>query len=206
MSNCKAKIQKLNQLLFYVEKFVILGYGNKYKLDLYNIMRMEKLYLKYYGQYKDKIYNYFYYRLNFNRALAEDMTQDVFLKAFDKFDTFDPARPFQAWIYRIAKNHLLNHYRVQGREVCIDNICEPGVCSMGRIEARLELEKVLETVMKMPEPQKDVLILRYIDGLENGEIAEVLEIEEGAARTRISRALKNLRENLYHEKSGKKIK
>ena len=73
---------------------------------MYNIKEMAGDFLKHYNQYKDKIFNYFWYRLNFNRAEAEDMTQDVFLKALDNFDKFDPDRSFQAWIYTISKNYI----------------------------------------------------------------------------------------------------
>ena len=76
-----------------------------------------RVFLRYYNEYKDKIYTFFLYRVNFNCEQAEDLTADVFLKAFRKFDTFDRARSFQAWIYTIARNHLYNYYRQAGREL-----------------------------------------------------------------------------------------
>ena len=74
-------------------------------------------YLAYYREYKDKIYNYFYYRVNFNCALAEDLTSEVFTKALIKFDYFDQERSFQSWVYKIAQNHLFNYYRDNKNEI-----------------------------------------------------------------------------------------
>ena len=64
-----------------------------------------------YWRFKDKIYNYFYYRTGFNKSVAEDLTSTVFLSALEHFDSYDKSRPFQPWIFRIAHNLLVNHYR-----------------------------------------------------------------------------------------------
>lgn len=154
---------------------------------------MAEDFLKYYNQYKDKIFNYFWYRLNFNRVTAEDMTQDVFLKALDKFETFDRDRPFQAWIFRIAKNHLINHYRVAQRETGLSEAESKSADMAARLNTDLELESVFKIISTLPEKSREVLCLRYADSLDNREIASVLEITEGSVRTRICRALEELR-------------
>jgi RNA polymerase sigma-70 factor, ECF subfamily len=156
---------------------------------------MTKVFLKNYKIYKDKIYNYFWYRLDFNQAIAEDMTQEVFLKAFDKFDTFDRDKPFQSWIYMIAKNHLKNYYRVQGREVGYkDYESRLTTDTVTMIDIKMEWEQVLEKIKALPNKYSEVLLLRYVDGLSNDEISELLCVEKGAIRTRISRALKIIKE------------
>lgn len=163
---------------------------------------MTKVFLKNYEKYKDKIYSYFWYRLNFNQAIAEDMTQEVFLKAFDKFDSYDTERPFQAWIYMIAKNHLKNYYRIQGREVGYDNYeSRLSTDTVSKLDSKMEWEQVVEKIKALPDKYSEVLLLRFVDGLSNGEISEVLCAEEGAIRTRISRALQAIKEvSKTHEK------
>jgi len=153
-------------------------------------------FLAYYQDFKDKIFNYFWYRVNFDRPMAEDLTSEVFMKALEHFEDFDRGRSFQAWIYAIAHNHLLNHYRQGGREVAIDNAEKLGRDEAGVIEAKLELERVWLVVRTLPEYCREVLILRHIDGLSNTEIAICLGKEEGAVRVQISRALALLKERL----------
>lgn len=170
---------------------------------MYNITAMatkENDFLGYYNKHKDKIYNYFWYRVGFNRALAEDLTSEVFLKAYKNFDSFDPARPFQAWIYAVAKNHLLNYYRLANRETELFLADSLAKNQLLEIDRRLELERIFNLINSMADYYKEVLFLRFADGLDNKEIAEALGKEEGAIRTQISRALEELRSKL--EESG----
>ncbi len=148
---------------------------------------------EYYNQYKDKIFNYFWYRVNFNRSLAEDLTADAFLKAFKSFDSFDHDRSFQSWIYAIAKNHLLNYYRTANRETDLLEAANMGRNELKQIENKLELEEVFRLINALSEYHREVLLLRFSDGLSNGEIAAVLGKDESAVRTQISRALEELR-------------
>ena len=160
---------------------------------------MTEDFLKYYNQYKDKIFNYFWYRLNFNRALSEDMTQDVFLKALDKFETFDRDRSFQAWIFRIAKNHLINHYRVAQRETALSEAESKSVDMEDSLNTHFELDDVFAAINALPEKLREVLCLRYTDSLDNREIASVLDASEGTVRTRICRALEALRKSIKNK-------
>ncbi len=149
-----------------------------------------------YQKYKDKIFNYFYYRLSFNRALAEDLTSEVFLKAYDKYESYDQERSFQAWIYAIARNHLFNYYRDKKIEI---DLAEAGNLSSNdceKIEVNLECERVIALIYKLDIYHRDVLLLRFVDGLDNNEIARLLGKDNGAIRVQISRALKVLRDNI----------
>ncbi len=150
----------------------------------------------YYNQFKDKIYAYFLYRIGFDRKLAEDLTSEVFLKALKKFDDFDGDKPFQPWIFTISRNHLINHYKSAKRETALTEVENFLPCHDNRAEERYELERVMKIIDGMEEGDREVLLLRYVQGLDNGEIAAVLEKEEGAIRTRISRSLTKLRELL----------
>lgn len=160
------------------------------------MLNIGKKYLKNYKEYKDKIYTYILYRVDFNSELAEDLTSEVFLKAWDHYKNFDESRSFQAWIYTIAKNHLKNYYRTCYREVCLENVKEPSIEFKQRIEIDIELKRVVDVIKNMNESYREVLLMRFVDELSNKEIANILGKEEGAIRTHISRALNELRERI----------
>jgi len=153
-------------------------------------------FISYYEKYKDKIYLYFLYRLNFNKTTAEDLTSEVFLKALKSFENFDQNRSFQAWIYTIAHNHLVNYYRTAKREVELtENIFSTAADSQ-KIELNYELDLVLKEINSLEESDKEILLMRFVDQFSNTEIADLLGKEEGAVRTKISRSLDRLRKQL----------
>ena len=156
----------------------------------------EKLFIKNYNIYKDKIYTYFLYRINFNKELAEDLTSEVFLKAFKSMDSFDSERSFQSWIYTISRNHLFNYYRDCDKVVNLDAAKDAAVEFRKMFAAKIDLEIVVAIIYQMDDYCREVLLLRFVDGLDNQEIAEMLEKEEGAVRTQISRALSELRKKI----------
>ena len=149
----------------------------------------------YYDLYKDKIFTFFMYRVAFNQTVAEDLTAETFLKAWRAFADFEQ-RSFQAWIYRIAKNHLVNYYRVLDRELALDEAEDHDKLInndlVADLDARLHWEQVRAAMDKLPLLYREVLLLRYADELDNEEIADFLELSAGAARTRLSRAKKEL--------------
>lgn len=149
---------------------------------------------KYYHQYKDKIFTYYYYRVNFNRALAEDLSSEVFIKALKNFQRYDKNQSFQSWIFTIARNHLINYYRLEKREVSLEvayNYCDS---PWEKIYDNLECKEVMKAITKLKTYHKDVLLMRWVDGLTNQEIALVLDKDEGAVRTQLSRALQALKD------------
>jgi RNA polymerase sigma-70 factor, ECF subfamily len=158
--------------------------------------KTDKIFLNHYNQYKDKIFTFFLYRVNFNRAIAEDLTSEAFIKALENFARFDDDRSFQAWIYTIAGNHLKNYYRTCNREVDLEYAKNKTREFHNSLNASLELETVMEKISLLETYHKDVLLLRFVDGLSNTEIADVLGKDEGAVRAQMSRALGVLREKL----------
>ncbi len=160
---------------------------------------MANNFLKYYQDYKDKIFNYFWYRVNFDRPLAEDLTAEIFLKALDNFSSFDQDRPFQPWIFTLARNRLINYYRQANREVPLENCKSLNFNEWPKIQAKIEVDRLIKKIKQLEPYHQEVLLLKYVDGLANNEIAQVLEKEEGAVRTQLSRALNQLRETLSYE-------
>ena len=161
-------------------------------------------FLTYYQKYKHKIFNYFWYRTGFKQELAEDLTSEVFIKALRKFSSFKKDLSFQAWIYQIAHNHLIDHFRKNKYDqVELEEAMHVPDQRVGNknMEDKVFLQQVLDNIKSLPDYYQEILVLKYINHLETTEIANILEKEEGAVRTALHRGLKELRKTI--ERPGK---
>lgn len=134
---------------------------------------------------------------------AEDLTQDVFVKAFSRLDQFvDKGYNFSAWLYQIARTTVLDWYKKK-KMVIVDEPEEvfgklesphgnPLVLALNK-EKKVEVEKAL---VKLSHTDREVLVLHYMNGLSHTEIAAALGLNEEAVRQRKSRGLKSLRKLL----------
>lgn len=159
-------------------------------------------FLSEYQQVKDKLFNYLMYRLSFKREEAEDLLMDVVLKAYENFDKFDEKKgTFKTWMFTLTHNHLVNHWRNQAKKktISLDAIEEAGV-TVATIEAedtassRIESENIKHILSLMNDTEREMISLKYLEDLNNREIAEVLGKNEGAVRTGLSRALRRFAE------------
>ncbi|MFZ2310146.1 MAG: RNA polymerase sigma factor [Patescibacteria group bacterium] len=150
-------------------------------------------FISYYNQFKDKIFNYLFYRTGFDRELAEDLTSEVFIKAFKSFNSFDKDKQFQSWIFTITKNHLINHYKADKKNIPIEDVEQTLSILPEDIGQALEIKSIIGIIEKMDSSDKEPLLMRYVSDLTNQEIAQILDKDEGAIRTQISRSLAKLR-------------
>jgi RNA polymerase sigma-70 factor (ECF subfamily) len=132
--------------------------------------------------------------------LADDVTQEAFLRAHRALASYDRGRPFGPWICRIAANLAINHVRSpEAREEALDEGAigrEPASAADGPLGAVLEKEaqRVLEeAVGRLPAEQRAVFVLRTFDDLSYKEIAEALDLSVGTVMSRLSRAREKLR-------------
>ncbi len=144
-------------------------------------------YLRSYLKYKDKIYSYFWYRTGGRQEVAEDLTQEVFLKAWKEYHHFLEGRPFQSWIYRIAHNHLIDYYRTSKKNYKLDDMTRS---LSAKDNKTFELKQLLD---QLPEREREIIILKYIFGYNYEEIGEMTNQSKGSARVTAHRALKKLR-------------
>jgi len=129
--------------------------------------------------------------------VADDVAQETFLRAHQKLDTFDTARPFGPWICRIAANLAISHVRspvAREEELGSGPAEEPSPAdspldAVLEDEARALLERALEA---LPAEQRAVFVLRSVEELSYREIAEALEIPMGSVMSRLSRAREKL--------------
>ena len=141
-------------------------------------------------------------KILFNRTDLEDIIQEVFLKAFKNFQSFDPSRKFSAWIYRIAHNELINHGKKLSRQI-IDyfdfDIFLPQISTKDRPESNFDneqLKQMLEKNLSTLEPKyREPLVLYYFEDLDYKEISDILRIPVNTVGVRILRA-KNMLKKL----------
>lgn len=162
----------------------------------------QTVFLKYYLRYYEKIYRYLYFRAYEDKALAEDLTSETFLKAFEKFETFDPEKNFSSWIYAIARNCLIDHFRKEKRhkEVSLsdyENFLKTDSEEVQEaVDQKLIRKKILELLELLPQKEKELLLLKYFDQLENKEIVRILDINPATLRVQQHRALKKIKKLL----------
>ena len=163
-------------------------------------------------RYQNRIYNAIL-KMCANADDAEELTQDTFVKVIENIDRFEGKSSFYTWLFRIAVNLTLNYcqrkVRVgfrsldaeenersdRAKGVLKEYLSDDSSPDPAAVAANKELCKiVLRALMKLGDEQRAVVVLRDIEGMNYAQIAEVLDIELGTVRSRLSRARSNLRE------------
>ena len=153
-----------------------------------------------YEKYVVRIHNY-HYRHTSSRTEAEDLTSRTFYRALRSLQSYrETGAPFQAWLFRIAHNLVVNWYRDHRNRptVSIDVEDAPRLISTvvspeTWVSTAETQQKLLEIIESLPEDRKTLIILKYVDRMSNAEIAEVLGRTEGAIKSLYHRTLITLR-------------
>jgi RNA polymerase sigma-70 factor (ECF subfamily) len=154
-----------------------------------------------YEHYVDRIYSYIYHRVG-NVYDAEDLTSRVFFRAMSHVDTYvDKGYPFSAWLYRIAHNLIANWHRDRGRRPTVsleDMVISSRPDEHPESVAQDEDERQLLTgaVAQLEPARRELLVLKFNEGLSNAEIGQVLGKSEGAIKSLYHRTLLQLRREL----------
>ena len=156
--------------------------------------------------YADGLFRHAYFRLS-DRERAYDLVQDAFLKTWDHVSRGEEVRNYKAFLYRILHNLIIDEYRKkksgsldalledETRAASTEALMAEGSLeeAMGTLDERALVEQVLSKLPLLPPPYREILTLRYVDGLEIGDIASMLSITENVVSVRIFRALSKLR-------------
>lgn len=151
-----------------------------------------------YTTYKDKLYSYVFYRTGNNADVAEDIVSDVFLKAYKNFDSYNDKYALSTWLYTIAKNTLIDHYRKGKETVDIDGL-EIGDTAdplYVLIDQDISLPEVKRAIESLPEKQKEYIEMQFFKGFTSAEIAESEKMKPEAVRKQVSRGMATLRDTL----------
>lgn len=150
-----------------------------------------------YQLHVDAVYRYLY-RRTLHRETAEDLTSTVFLKALESIRSFNPAKgELRTWLYRIARNTLVDHYRSSGyrKTVDIENVWDLASDDVTSLLAERSIDaKALHEALKALNPaQREIVLLRVWEDLSYKEIASLTGKTEGNAKVIFSRAIDGLR-------------
>jgi len=148
-----------------------------------------------YDAYFEKIYNYLFYRTH-DRGTTEDLTSTTFFKAINGLDGFDERKGnFSAWLYRIARNSLYDHFRTNKITSSIDEMEE--VPDGSDVEAATIDREFSDNVKKLLETlnpdQREVVTMRIWDDLSYKEIAEAMGKSEASCKVAFHRAMAKLK-------------
>lgn len=140
-------------------------------------------------RYHAPILNYLH-RMVSDRALAEDLTQDTFIKAYNALPRTKPDLSFKAWLYRIATNTAISHMR-RGKIIkWLPFLTDKETRDEPIERAVTRSTDINEALGKLPQHYAAALLLRHYQGLSLAETAQALEITENAAKLRLFRARK----------------
>lgn len=158
-----------------------------------------------YYRYSKQLLGYFTRMLNFDKGLAEDALQDLFLKIAEYPEKFDASRSFKTWIFSIASNSCKNFYRHQkvvfeskeelsylGEKANNDEFLK----AASRMDAK-EFRKILDEALNELSPEKkEAFILKYQEDKTIADIAFIQNCPEGSVKSRLHYTLKTLEEKL----------
>jgi RNA polymerase sigma-70 factor (ECF subfamily) len=162
---------------------------------------LEELYLIHF----DRIYSYLHVSVG-NRHDAEDLTTQTFLKMLEKIGSFKwQSAPFSAWLFRIAHNLAMDHFRARRRWQPEEEVPEP----VGDAEPSAELtamqtigrESMLKLIDRLSPEQQQVLTLKFVFNLPNAEVAAILDKTEGAIKSLQHRALVSLQKQIARQET-----
>jgi RNA polymerase sigma-70 factor (ECF subfamily) len=156
-----------------------------------------------YDRFVERVYRYLYFRTG-SHPEAEDLAEQVFLKAWEAIGRYRwQGRPFLAWLYRLARNTHIDYVRTQRPTQSLNNEDHPLelISSAAAVDlARaLDAELLAGALRQLTPDQQQVIVLKFIEGFDNEQIAESMNKREGAIRALQMRALMSLRRVLEHQ-------
>jgi len=164
------------------------------------VLAFDELYVR----YSQRLMVYFVRMLNFDKDLAKDALQDVFLKIAESPEKFDTSRSFKTWIFSVASNSCKNFYRHKQivarshEEILQSSAGDQLLINTALKLDGLEFRKMLEDVLdELPPEKKEAFILKYQEEKTIAEIAQIQNCPEGSVKSRLHYTLKILEERLY---------
>jgi len=149
----------------------------------------------------------FFARLTGNRAVAEDLVQDVFFRILKYRKTYRDDSHFKTWMFHIARNARIDYFKKHRAEVLFP---EEGFDVEGHspypsheLEQQQQTALLQRAMYKLPEEKREVLVMARYQEMKYEQIAELLDCEVGTVKVRVHRALKELRE-IYLKLSGER--
>lgn len=160
-----------------------------------------------YEELMPKVYRYVHYKVN-STQVAEDLTSTVFEKALVNFSKFSRDKAsFSTWIFSIARNTVIDHYRVQGRRqtVPLDEAIQVSSGDLPPDEELVrkeELGKLRAAVSQLSSDEQEIISLKFGSEFNNRQIAKMLGLSESNVGTKLYRAVRKLRDSFQEPENG----
>ncbi len=160
-----------------------------------------------YTRHRGGLYRYFL-RLCRDSGIAEDLYQGVWMKVIAARERYEVKAKFTTWLYQMAHNHFVDHYRKHAAsrsgqnvdEQELENIADnPAQQPEQQLEAQEQAQQLRKLIHQLPEEQREAFLLREESGLSVAEIAEVTGVNVETAKSRLRYAVNRLRKSLNHE-------
>jgi RNA polymerase sigma-70 factor, ECF subfamily len=151
-----------------------------------------------YDYYAEKLYRFVFFRVG-HKEIAEDILADTFIKAWQKINQVNSYNAVPSWLYQIAKNNVIDYYRVKKTTVAIDdvaNVLEDAATPIDEMSLGFDQRRILKTLEQLPVEQQQIIQYKFFEDLTNQEIALIMNKTEGAIRVLQHRAITRLRELL----------
>ena len=156
-------------------------------------------FLQIYDTYADDIYRFCYLKVS-SRELAQDLSQEVFTRFWQALREGTVMRSERALLYTMARNLVIDWYRKK-KESSLDVLTEQGIEFRGEdaedVTREAEMKEALEIVNGLDEPSREVLLLRFVEGLSPKEIARLSGESANAVSVRLNPAMKKLRTQMH---------
>ncbi|MBE5838539.1 MULTISPECIES: RNA polymerase sigma factor [unclassified Butyrivibrio] len=150
-----------------------------------------------YTDYKDKVFAYIRNHVN-SPEDAEDLCADVFVKVYDKLDTFDESKArISTWIYSITSNTVIDFYRTNHIHSEIpEDLSDTKSSIEEEVLTQESLSELATALLKLTEEQRDIIVLRYYKGLTLQEVSQKMNLSYGITKLRHREALGKLQDIL----------
>lgn len=155
-----------------------------------------------YDRHVRTVYNFIYYKTH-HKETAEDLTSETFFKALRSMSSVDSKRSFISWLYKIAQNSVIDHYRAKRPTQNIDDVWDMADedDAVALLDTTLHAAKVKAELGKLPSAERDIIFMRVWQELSYKEIAEIVGKSEASLKMAFSRTIKKLRLK-YHGKQN----
>ena len=160
-----------------------------------------------YERHANRLFSYFMRLLKGNKAFAEDMLQETFIKVFEKAWQYNPDYAFSTWLFSIGSNTLKNEWKRESKKDdfpieesdFVSSTVSPEESS-DQLIIKDQIETILDTVSK---EHKETYVLRYQQGFSTKEVAEVLNISDGTVKSRLFKVTQLISKHFQSHKSIK---
>lgn len=165
--------------------------------------RAKPTFVAFYEAHLTRIYAFVFFRVGGRKEVAEDLVQEIFVKAFEAYDRYDPSVSEFAWIYTIARNHLATHFTRQREMIDVEDIADDARFSKDAREhlARsFDEQTLLQALETLPPDQADLIQKKYLEGWSFDDLAAQFKKSSGSLRVQCVRILRKLEKQLNHHR------